>query len=221
MTESQGVGGVPECAPNVMKRNWKCVIYPEDIGENWRELLDDVGVPMLISPLHDRDVKSDGSGELKKPHRHVLIALTAKQKYSVVLGWMEPLGVRILKVVKDIRRDERYWCHLDSPWKYHYDVADLICLGGYECKYLGDRYDMSALQQIHDLVEELGITNYADLSNEIIMRHQDLISTFLRYPAHFNNFCHARNYMVRNLDKSSDNTSYVKYSYTRWSKLGR
>lgn len=210
---------VPDCGPNIMKRNWKCIIYPDDIGDDWLSKLDDVGVPMLVSPLHDRDVKSDGTGELKKPHRHVLIALTAKQKYSVVLGWMAPLGVRILKVVKDIRRDERYWCHLDSPSKWVYDVADLICLGGYECKYLGERYDMSALQQIHDLVEGLGITNYADLSNEIIMNHTDLISTFLRYPAHFNNFCHARSYMVRHY--SHDNEPYVKYTMTRVANAGR
>lgn len=204
----------------LMKRNWKCIIYPQDIGDKWKLLLDEVGVPMLVSPLHDKDIKEDGTGELKKPHRHVLIQLTAKQKYSVVLEWMAPLGVNILKEVKDIRRDERYWCHLDSNWKHVYDVADLICLGGYECKYLGDRYDMSALQQIHDLVEELGITNYADLSNEIITKHTDLVTTFLRYPAHFNNFCHARQYMVRHF-KSQDNKTYVKYSYTRFAKTGR
>lgn len=195
---------------DLMKRNWKCIIYPDDIGPHWLELLDDVGVPMLVSPLHDSDLDEDGNK--KKPHRHVLISLTAKQKYSVVLGWMLPLGVKILKEVRDVRRDERYWCHLDSPAKAQYSTDELIPIGGYVCKYLGERYEQNTLTQIMSLIDELGLVDYADLGHELYENYPELFLVFVRYPAFFNNYMHSRLQMSK---ASSDNNTYVKYGFRR------
>lgn len=205
--------------PELKKRNWKCVIYPQDLPPNWLELLEDIHVPMLVSPLHDKDVKPDGTGELKKPHRHVLVTLSGNKAYSEVLGWFAPLGVKIIKAAGDLRTEERYWCHLDSPSKIKYDIADLICLNGYECRFLGERFEMTAIAQIHDLIEELGIINYADLANEIVTSHNDLITTFLRYPAHWNNFCYARRQLLKDVT-TADNNTYVKYRMGR-KQIGR
>ncbi|HDT7711324.1 TPA: replication protein, partial [Enterococcus faecium] len=44
-------------------RNWTFVVYPESAPENWREFLDELHVPWVESPLHDKDVNPDG--ELK------------------------------------------------------------------------------------------------------------------------------------------------------------
>lgn len=199
-----------------LRRNWKCLIYPESCGcETAEELyrkLEELCIPLAISPLHDSDYKEDG--ELDKPHYHVLITLTAKQKYDVVLSWFKPFGVKILKESRDLRSEERYLCHLDSRTKFKYPIEDLVGLGGYTFRYLGDREDMSALQQIHDMVEELGIVYYCDLSNEILTKHPDLITTFLRYPAHFNNFCYSRERFSKKLS-TSDNNTYVKYARSR------
>ena len=46
-------------------------MYPESAPENWREILADLHIPVLISPLHDKDVTPDG--EIKKAHYHVII----------------------------------------------------------------------------------------------------------------------------------------------------
>src|SRR5699024_11179639 len=50
-------------------RNWTFVVYPESAPEDWREIIDDLHVPWIESPLHDKDVNPDG--EIKKPHWHV------------------------------------------------------------------------------------------------------------------------------------------------------
>lgn len=187
------------------KRMWKFIFYPEGKGVNWREIIEDWGVPVAVSPLHDLDVKDDGTGEIKKAHYHGIMEFDGPTPYNVALELVEQLGVHIVKQVNSRRRDERYLAHLDAKSKYQYDVADITLFGGYELKFMGDRYELDTISQIHDLAEDLGIVFYADLANEIIERHADLVSTLLRYPAHFNNWCYSRERMLK-----FDNKTYVK-----------
>ncbi|MDU7039740.1 MAG: Rep family protein, partial [Lactococcus lactis] len=57
-------------------RNWTFFVYPESAPSNWREILDSYHVPWIESPLHDKDVNSDG--EIKKAHWHVLLMFSSK-----------------------------------------------------------------------------------------------------------------------------------------------
>lgn len=195
------------------KRMWKAIFYPESCRD-WKEVIEDWGIPVAVSPLHDHDVKDDGTGELKKAHYHCLLEFDGPTPYSVVLGLVEQLGTHTAKGVNSRRRDERYLAHLDSKGKYMYDVADIETFGGYQLKFLGDRYEQNSISEIHDMIEDLGIVYYADLANEIVQNHPELLTTLLHYPAHFNNFCHSRERMKR------DNGTYVKYTATR-SRMGR
>ena len=52
-------------------RAWATIVYEESAPENWREKLQGYMVQTFVSPLHDADVKEDGSA--KKPHWHVLM----------------------------------------------------------------------------------------------------------------------------------------------------
>lgn len=186
------------------KRLWKGVFYEDSAPEEWREVIEDWGIPVLVSPLHDRDFDKDGV--LKKPHRHFLMEFDGPVTYSYALQIASSLGCKILKECRSKRRDENYWCHLDSPTKTQYDVADLECFGGYVPRYIGEERSFGDIRQIHWLVEEMGIIYYADLANELIENWPELVETFLHYPAHFNNFCYSRERMAGR----SDNVSYVK-----------
>lgn len=52
-------------------RNYATIVYKESAPENWKEILSDEHVGVLISPYHDKDLNPDG--EVKKAHWHVLI----------------------------------------------------------------------------------------------------------------------------------------------------
>lgn len=195
------------------KRLWKFVFYPESAPKNWLEVIEDYGVPALVSPVHDKDVRPDGT--IKKPHRHVLLEFDGQKPAKDILVLCRALGVNYAiedqgsdsyDAIRSRRREERYWCHLDSPGKAQYDPADLICVNGYECKYLEDEYEIDAISAIHDICEDLGIVVYADLANELVIRHRDLMPTLLRHVGHFNNFCYSRARLAENGDK----VSYVK-----------
>ncbi len=197
----------------VRKRNWKFVFYPESAPKNWKEIIENWGVPALVSPLHDKD--TDENGELKKPHYHVLLTYDGGRTQEEIIGLCKMLGVSYAignyneedkyGESRSRKRDERYWCHLDSPNKYRYDPADLLCLNGYEPKYLQEEYEYDGITAIHELCEMNGIIYYADLANEIVTNHRELLGTLLRYPAHFNNFCYSRLKLAK-----AGNVSYVK-----------
>lgn len=188
---------------DLKRKYWKCILYLDSLPDRWTNYLDELGVPMLLSPLHDRDM--DDGGNVKKAHYHLLMEFDGPTPYSQALELVSPLGVNLLKQSISRKRDERYWCHLDSPGKAYYDPADLVCFGGYSPKFLEDEYAADGISAIHDLVEDLGMIYYADLANEIVERHPDLLTCFLRYPAHFNNFMYSRERMA-----SHDNNTYVK-----------
>ena len=60
-------------------RNWATIIYPRQAEgeettcpENWSDILSELAVKAVVSPLHDKDLTE--AGEKKKAHRHVVIA---------------------------------------------------------------------------------------------------------------------------------------------------
>lgn len=191
---------------DALKRVWKCILYPDSCGGGWvgsdrdglLDRLEDLGVPMLVSPVHDRDL--DEKGNFKKAHLHLLLSFGGKKAYSSVLEMMRPFGVNKLEVVSDIGRDERYWCHLDSRnlvKKPKYGVENLIPLNGYQCKYLGERFEQNFMMQIHDLIEDEGIVYFADLGNFLIHNAPDLFETLKRNTIYFNNYLQSRERIIK------------------------
>ncbi|WP_235805203.1 Rep family protein, partial [Loigolactobacillus coryniformis] len=53
-------------------RYFTFLLYPESIPTDWKRRLELIGVPIAISPLHDKD-KSNVEGQIyKKAHYHVV-----------------------------------------------------------------------------------------------------------------------------------------------------
>lgn len=184
-------------------RLWKFVTYRDSMPGDWEDVAEEIGVPMFVSPWHDRDINEDG--EFKKPHRHWLMEFDGPVTYSQALSLVACLGVCIVKKCASRKRDERYWIHLDSPEKAQYDLADCVCFGGYVPKFVEDQEEFDGITAIHKLCEDLGIVYYCDLANEVVEHYPEYLTCLLRYPAHFNNFCYSRERMVK-----LDNLSYVK-----------
>ncbi|WP_141680955.1 Rep family protein [Caryophanon tenue] len=53
-------------------RYFTFLLYPESIPEDWEMKLESIGVPIAISPLHDKDLSDVAGQEYKKAHYHVI-----------------------------------------------------------------------------------------------------------------------------------------------------
>lgn len=48
---------------------WMFIFYPDTAEVGWRDECDELGLPFLVSPLHDRDVWT-GCGRAQEPRPH-------------------------------------------------------------------------------------------------------------------------------------------------------
>lgn len=62
------------------------IVYPESAADGWIDYLLDTQLKVAISPLHDKDLNSDGT--LQKPHHHIVI------KYSSSVSWYAYAEIR-------------------------------------------------------------------------------------------------------------------------------
>ena len=147
-------------------RNWAFILYPnESAPENWREMLQDLHMPILVSPLHDKD--PDGKEGVKKPHYHVILIsdgpITQKRANVII----EPFnGTKSAEYVKSLRSYARYLAHLDDPDKARYDPGEITAYGGADIGNLlkasgTGRYEV--IGAMMDFCEDNSVYEFSDL----------------------------------------------------------
>ena len=149
---------------DVKKRNWAMVLYPESAPEDWREQLRLSGLPVAISPLHDKDVNADG--EPKKAHHHVILVYGSPTTYNNVKALCDRLNQPIPQPLEQVRGYYRYLTHEDNPEKAQYDKKDIQTLNGFSIRdycELTKSEVAKAKREILQLIRDNSITEYADL----------------------------------------------------------
>jgi hypothetical protein len=125
-------------------RYFTFLLYPESIPEDWELKLETLGVPIAISPLHDKD-KSDVEGQqYKKPHYHVIyIAKNPVTADSVRWKIKKLLGEKSLAMVQIALSVENTYLYLTheskdaiAKKKHVYDKADIKLINNFDI----DRY---------------------------------------------------------------------------------
>lgn len=144
-------------------RDFATVVYPESAPENWKQILEDLKIQALISPLHDKD--KNPTGEDKKPHYHVYIMFEGPKSKEQAVNIFNQVGGVGCEIVNSRRGMARYLTHEDNPDKYKYSKEDVVCLGGVDYWEIinlpSDKYAL--IGDIIDFVIESKISNIIDL----------------------------------------------------------
>lgn len=154
---------------NVKKRNWAFVLYPESAPENWRDILQDTGLPCAISPLHEFD--SDPNGEVKKAHFHVIICYSGPTSFNVVHHLTASLNQPIPQALEAVRGYYRYFTHKDNPDKYQYDELDITTLNGFNILDFTEitRSEILATKsRLTLLIQQHGFTEYKEFMDFVM-----------------------------------------------------
>lgn len=152
-------------------RSWWGVLYPESAPDNWQQLVRDSLVETLISPLHDKDVLP--TGEMKKPHYHVLISfknpVTREKAADLMEGWgcvvqrhWPKPGTPEQFKVNDFKQAARYLCHLDQPDKHRYEVANVVSIGAidYPMLVMSSADEDAMLDEIFEAMDTYCLDSY-------------------------------------------------------------
>lgn len=155
-------------------RNWTLVVYPESAPKNWRDILDDLHISWIESPLHDKDVNPDG--EVKKAHWHVLLIFEGNKSFDQVKELTERIHAPIPQRVESARGMVRYMIHLDNPEKFQYPKSKIIGHGGANVESYFELSATNRLDILKDIVlfvRENEVTEFADLTFYAIENEPD------------------------------------------------
>lgn len=140
--------------------HWLYVVYPESAPPDWREKLEQTGLPFAVSPLHDRDKNPDGS--LKKAHYHVIISYGQAQRYSAVIGLREITHGPYPLKCHSVTGSYAYLTHRNNPEKAQYDAKEIARYNGWEKEL--ERHEVRMIkQELTKVCVRDNITEYVEL----------------------------------------------------------
>ena len=148
--------------------SWSCIIYPESMPENWKDLLGDLMIPWACSPLHDQDKEPDGTP--KKPHYHLLLSFRSVKTYDQVKEFTDTLHAPPPQPCKDTRGQVRYFLHLDSPHKAQYERKDITAGGGFDIEnalQATATEEEDILDEMCDFIETNWITEFCTFNSYV------------------------------------------------------
>lgn len=157
-------------------RNFGTIVYPDSVNTppDWMDILSDQKVPIMISPLHDKDINASG-GEPKKPHYHVMLCFEGVKTADQAKAIFDLVGGVGLEVVQSLRGYARYLCHLDNPEKFQYDTADVRCLCGADfaaaISLVTDKY--KAVGEMIAYCRDNNIVSFSDLLEWAMVERYD------------------------------------------------
>ena len=157
------------------KRNWCFVLYPDSAPANWMEVLQQTGLEVAISPLHDKD--KDPTGENKKAHYHIIILYqgptTGAIVWDLVVG---ELGQPMPIPLQGVRGMYRYFTHRDNADKYQYNEKDIQVLNGFDINCYADltTADKAKIKiELIKMIKESVITEYSDFVDRLLELDKD------------------------------------------------
>lgn len=156
-------------------RYFTFLLYPDSIPEDWEMKLETIGVPIAISPLHDKDLSKVEGQLYKKGHFHVIYvaknpvtAESVRLKIKRVLGENSLAKVQI--VVKSMENMYLYLTHESKDAiaknKVKYSKNNIKLINNFDIdRYISldveDKDDM--LNKVCDLVDEYDLANMREL----------------------------------------------------------
>lgn len=156
------------------KRNWTFLIYPESAPSDWMDILRNTGLPIAISPLHDKD--KNPTGEVKKAHYHLILCYPGPTTGSVVKSLTDDLSQPWPMPIDSVQGVYRYLTHQDNQEKHQYSAEDIVLLNGFNIRDYADlsTTDKARIKiELIKLIKEKSITEYSDFMDKMVELDKD------------------------------------------------
>ena len=151
------------------ERYWTFIAYPQSMPKDWKDILQETGLQIAISPLHNKDLNADG--EDKKPHYHIVLFFNGPTTYNRVEKITKLVNGTIPKRVISPIGVIRYLTHKDNPEKYQYDEREIITLNGLDIddiQGLTTSMELELKKAVIKLIQAKNIKEYSTLVNLLI-----------------------------------------------------
>lgn len=179
--------------------NWTTLLYPESCVSDIISALQDLKVPCALSPLHDQDICND-TGELKKPHFHLVLHYTSLKSQRQVKEDLEPLGAVGAEQIRSLRTYVRYLIHADDTDKAQYNLQELKVFNGFSVDKYFDEEAVGTDAGFAALVKiaiDNGYTDYCDLVTHCLECDAELIPSCRKCAYALTSFLRSRAFQIK------------------------
>lgn len=173
------------------KRYWAFVLYPESAPHNWRDFLQQTGLSICVSPLHNKDFNPDNTP--KKEHYHIILCYSGPTTLSCVKRITDELNQPRPIPLEQVRGYFRYLTHKDNPEKYQYNEKDITIINDFDVDNYNDltvSQIKSIMVDIQKIIRDNKILEYSDLLDflldselfsylDVAMNHTILFNTYI------------------------------------------
>ncbi|MDT2888102.1 MULTISPECIES: replication protein [Lactococcus] len=187
---------------------WAFLLYKESAPEDYLEVLDNLHVPYVLSPWHDKDVNKS-TGEFKKAHKHGALFFESLKSYTQVSDLLtEKLNAPAhVEVVMSPKGMYDYFIHADNPEKTRYNIEDIESGCGFELdKFLAEN-NPDLLKQVYEVMRDSGLREFADFTDLIAEQFPDLLLYVFDKSYFFKIYLDSKRYNVRESKESEEETN--------------
>ena len=170
-------------------RYFTFLLYPESIPSDWKMKLELIGVPMAISPLHDKDLSTVDGQQYKKAHYHVIYvaknpvtADSVRKKIKATLG--DSSVAKVQTVVHSMENMYLYLTHESKDALAKNKHKDIKLINNFDIdRYVTlDESEKKELRQtLLEIIDKYKIVNIIELSAFIRERGNEFGIDGMRY----------------------------------------
>lgn len=170
---------------NQRASKWTFLIYKESAPNNYLQILDEIHVPFMLSPWHDKDIDLK-TGKVKKAHKHGVLYFERLKSYSQVVALLEPLnGPQHIEIVHSTVGMYDYFTHAQTPSKEPYNIDDIEYGCGFDLSgFLAAQNPAGKINEILTIIDNKDISEFKDLVKTIQEEDINLLE-FLAYQTYF------------------------------------
>lgn len=175
---------------------WAFLLYQESAPENYLDILEEMHIPFILSPWHDKDVNKE-TGEFKKAHKHGALYFDSLKSYSQVSKLLtNHLNTpKHVEMIMSPRGMYDYFTHAENPEKTLYDINDIESGCGFDLdKFLITNNSDEFLTLAIDIIEEHNFLEFNSLVRYARAENPKLLSLIMNKTYFFAKYLDSRRY---------------------------
>ena len=184
---------------------WAFLLYQDSAPENYLDILEEMHIPFVLSPWHDKDVDKE-TGEFKKAHKHGALFFESLKSYSQVSELLtEKLNTPAhVEIVMSPKGMYDYFTHAENPDKTLYNIEEIESGCGFELdKFLIEHNSGLFLETVIDVITENNFTEFEDLVRYARFNDNSLLGLIIERTYFFTKFLDSRRHNPQNNKKTS------------------
>ena len=160
---------------------WAFLLYQESAPKNYLDILEEMHIPFVLSPWHDKDVNKE-TGEFKKAHKHGVLFFESLKSYTQV---SELLTERLntpshVEVVMSPKGMYDYFIHAENPEKTLYNMDEIESGCGFDLnQFLVSNNNDQFLSTVIDIIEEHNFTEFNNLVRYARVENPSLLNLII------------------------------------------